>query len=97
MHFAILFSLDDLHILCTFMHVLKSALILGCIIPQQSCRLSELTWLDVLITSEIILLFIAELDVCYRSKLVTQRALAPTKHFGDERIASPTSEALLAT
>ena len=46
MHFAILFSLDDLHILCTFMHVLKSALI----IPQQSCRLSELTWLDVFIT-----------------------------------------------
>lgn len=44
---------------------------------------------------KIILLFIAELDV--RSKLVTQRALAPTKHFGDERIASPTSEALLAT
>lgn len=35
MHFAILFPLDDLHILCTFMHVLKSALILGCIIPQQ--------------------------------------------------------------
>lgn len=92
MHFAILISLDDLHILCTFMHVLKSALILGCI--NKSCRLTEL---DVLITQEIILLFVAELDVCYRSKLVTQRALAPTKHFGDERIALPTFEALLAT